>query len=167
MEINKITPVVSIPSEEKLAELVNNLGYKRMGIELLPIEKKSNKLVNKFNSVIIAASGSSEIMCYTIIGLRPDDENSVIDEHPFVFAYNKNHPTQSFGGIIHHGSWPERTYSFSLVQINLHNLNGITTEFSCKSIPMNTSRSLEDLNKNNMFKGINDQFRILLNMYKR
>ncbi|MBL7867161.1 MAG: hypothetical protein JNM71_03995 [Flavobacterium lindanitolerans] len=159
------TQLDNVPDKETMSSLVDNLQYKRICTDFLPDEIKSNGLVTKFNSVIIAASGSTETMCYTIVGLRPDQGNTVIDEHPFVIGYNNNHPTQSFGGIIHHGDWNGRTQNLTQEQINILNTSGLTAEFTYKDIPMNTSGSLYDLHQKNMLEGISDQFITLLKRY--
>lgn len=165
MAQNKFHPLNKLPEESVMKGLVNNLEYKRINISELPEEIKNNGLISKFNSVILAASGSTDTMCYTMIGLRPDEGNTVIDEHPIVIGYNHNHPTQSFGGIIDHGNWQGRTVLLEPHQSELLSLCGITSSFTYKNIPPNTSGSLYDLNKNHMLQGVSSQFELLLKKY--
>ncbi len=162
MSKNQYSPLREIPSREIMESLVSNLEYKRLGLEQLPEVLKENGLVNKFNSFIAAASGSNETLCYTLVGLRPDEKNTKIDEHPIVIGYNINHPSQSFGGIIDHGGWSGRTSELSTIQTELLNNSGITSEFTFKEIPLNTSGSLYELHKNGMLEGVSKQFDLLL-----
>lgn len=158
---NKFSPISNLPNRSELESIVDNLEYKRIDVSELPEEIKGNGLTDKFNSVIIAASGSTDSMVYSVIGLRPDGDD--IDEHPFVFYYDNNNPSSNFGGIIHHGNWPGRTFELSENQKTALNLSGLTASFTYKDIPTNSSGSLYDLQKKGMLEGITSQFKILLN----
>jgi len=162
MSKNQYSPLTEIPRREIMEALVGNLEYKRLGIEELPEVIKQNGLVNKFNSFIAASSGSNETVCYTLVGLRPDEKNTKIDEHPIVIGYNINHPSQSFGGIIDHGGWSGRISALSTTQTDLLNYCGITSDFTFKGIPLNTSGSLHELHNNGMLEGVSKQFDLLL-----
>lgn len=158
---NRFNKLTEIPDKEEFERLVDGLSYVKLGVEQLPEIIKDNGLTNKFNSVILCSSGSTESTVYTAIGIRPDKGN-VIDEHPFVFHYDKNDPSKNFGGIIHHGDWPDRTTPLNQTEINALSASGITANFSYKNIPPGTSGSLYDLNENNMLEGVSKQFSILL-----
>lgn len=161
MAKNRFTQLTDLPSREELERLVDNMGYIKLEVNKLPDEVKNNGLSGKFNSVILCASGSTESMVYSAVGIRPD-KGGVADEHPFVFYYDNNDPSGSFGGIIHHGDWPGRTTSLSQTQIDALDASGLTASFAYKGIPQDSSGSLDDLNRNGMLEGVSKQFQILL-----
>ena len=157
---NKFYSIDELPLQSDLSDIVDNLQYKRINVSELPHAIKSNRLTDKFNSVIVAASGSTDSIVYSIIGLRPDGNE--IDEHPFVFYYDNKNSEHNFGGIIHHGHWPGRTVELTNVQKNALHLSGITASFTYKDIPTNSSGSLSDLQEKGMLEGLSEQFNILI-----
>ena len=162
MATNQFTPMADMPDEDELKQIVDNFEYKKLEIKELPHPIVDNGLVNKCNSFVLAASGSTECMLYSFVGLRPD-KGDVIDEHPFVFYYDYNDPKKNFGGIIHHGDWPGRTVQLESWQIDAISSSGLTANFTYKSIPPGGSGSLDDLNKAGLLEGISKQFNLLLN----
>lgn len=157
---NEFSPLSSLPNEDELKNLISNLQYKRLDVHELPTVIASNGLVSKFNSSIIAASGSTEGMLYSIVGIRPDKND--IDEHPFVFYYDHSDSSKNFGGIIHHGDWHERTVPMEPDQIAAMSASGLTASFTYKQIPPNSSGSLNELFNNGMISGYTKQFEILM-----
>lgn len=157
---NKFSKLDSIPDKEELEQLIDDIQYRKLEIHELPEAIKSNGLTNKCNSFILAASGSTDGMLYSFVGIRPDGPN--IDEHPFVYYYDYNDDNKSFGGIIHHGNWDDRTTALSQDQLNAISASGITASFTYKNIPTGASGSLYDLNENGMLDGITVQFREFL-----
>jgi hypothetical protein len=157
---NKYHPLLTLPDEAELKKIVSNFEYRKIENFQLPQPLRVNGLVQKCNSFIVAASGSTDGMLYSLIGIRPDKGN-VIDEHPFVFYYDYNDNTRNFGGIIDHGDWQERTVPLDNQQLAAISASGLTASFTYKSIPPDGSGSLEDLRANNMLEGLSDQFEIL------
>jgi hypothetical protein len=160
MTKNQFSQLVELPDEADLKKMVGNFEYKKIENHELPSPIASNGLVDKCNSFVMASSGSSAGMLYSFVGLRPDKGN-VIDEHPFVLYYDYNNPSKNFGGIIHHGDWPERTKNLESWQVDALDSSGITASFTYKSIPPNSSGSLYDLRSNGVLDGISEQFNIL------
>ena len=109
MSQNEFHQLDRIPKEEDLEKIVSNFWFVRVNSDSLPEAIRLNGLSQKCNSFLVAASGSSGGICYSAVGLRLDNNNTVIDEHPFVFYNDKTDPSRSFGGIINHGNWHERT----------------------------------------------------------
>ncbi|MCW5518500.1 hypothetical protein J1N09_01525 [Aureitalea sp. L0-47] len=157
---NNFYRLPELPEKSNLDSLVDNLQYKRLSISELPVEIRSNGLTDKFNSVILAKSASTEVEVYTFVGIRPDKNQ--IDEHPFLYCYDKDHGENGFGGIIHHGHWDGRTTELSPEQEHALSSSGLTANFTYKGIPSNSSGSLSDLEEKGMLEGITEQFRILL-----
>ncbi len=160
MKKNKFTRIPIIPARTTLENLVPNLTYKKLKVDELPVEIKSNGLTNKFNSVIAAASGSTGgTMVFAFNGIRIDHDQ--IDEHPFVIYLDSNDPTKNFGGIIDHGDWPDRTTFLEPWQESAISASGITADFAYKGIPPGTSGSLYDLDNNGLLYGFKKQASIL------
>jgi len=157
---NKFSPLEDLPNEDELKNMISNFEYKKIENYQLPEPILSNGLVDKCNSFIIAASGSTDGMLYSFIGIRPD-AGDVVDEHPFVFYYDYNDESKNFGGIIHHGNWEDRTVPLNDSQIQAMSASGLTASFTYKSIPADGSGSLDDLRANGMLEGLSDQFEIL------
>lgn len=162
MAKNQFSPLKDLPNEEDLKKMISNFEYKKIENHELPQKIIDNGLVNKCNSFILAASGSTNGMLYSFVGIRPD-KGGVIDEHPFVYYYDYGDSSKNFGGIIHHGDWEERTTSMESWQMSALSSSGLTASFTYKSIPPGGSGSLNDLKKNGMIEGLSDQFEILFN----
>ncbi|MBW8324217.1 MAG: hypothetical protein K0M50_05585 [Prolixibacteraceae bacterium] len=160
MKKNKFSPLKDLPNENDLKQLVNNFEYKKIENNELPMPLSANGLVQKCNSFIVAASGGTECMLYSFVGIRPDIGN-VIDENPFVLYYDQNDPTKNFGGIIHHGDWNGRTIPLEAWQTSALAASGITASFTYKTIPPHASGSLNNLRANGMLDGLSKQFGIL------
>lgn len=139
--------------------LIDDLQYKRIQVHDVPFPISSNSLLQKFNSVLVAASGSTDGTLYTMVGIRKDKE--FIDEHPIVMYFSNEDPSKNFGGIIHHGDWTDRTVALEDWQLNAMAASGLTASFTYKNIPMEGSGSLYDLNHNGMLEGISSQFNLL------
>lgn len=163
---NKYYPLDKLPKREELEKLVPDLHYVKLKVSDLPSEIQNNDLTKKFNSVILAASGSNQGLCVSCIGIRLDKDKKtgkdVIDEHPFLFYFDNSDQNKNFGGIIDHGNWPGRTTNLEQWQINAISASGLTAEFSYKGIPPSGSGTLQSLSANTLLSGITDQFRIFL-----
>ena len=81
---------------------LNTYQYKQ--VNELPEFIQSNGLSQKFNSALVVASGSTTYDFYGVIGYRPDENNTVIDEHAFVYIRNKV-TDEIEGGILHHADY--------------------------------------------------------------
>lgn len=162
MAKNQFSPLDELPDESDLKKMVDNFEYTKIENYQLPGPIASNGLVDKCNSFVMAASGSTAVMLYTFVGLRPDKGN-VINEHPFVLYYDYNDSSKNFGVIIHHGDWPERTKQLEPWQVAAMDASGLTASFTYKSIPPGSSGSLDDLRANGVLDGISEQFNILFN----
>ncbi|MGB4773319.1 MAG: hypothetical protein WBP58_17775 [Chitinophagaceae bacterium] len=138
MAKNQFSPLDKLPNEEDLKYMVGNFEYRRLDNHELPAPITSNGLVEKCNSFIRAASGSSVGMLYNFVGLRPD-KGGVIDENPFVLYYDYNDPSKNFGGIIHHGNWPDRTYPLESWQLAAISGSSMAGSFTYKSVPSGSS----------------------------
>jgi hypothetical protein len=160
MSKNQLSPLDNLPNEEDLKKLVSNFEYKKIETSQLPQPIINNGLIGKCNSFIVAASGNTDSMLYSLVGIRPDKGN-VIDEHPIVLCYDQNDASRHFGGIIHHGDWAGRTVPLEQWQINALEASGLTANFAYKSIPPNSSGLLNDLSTNEMLIGLSKQFEIL------
>lgn len=160
MATNQFSPLDKLPNENEMKSLVENFQYKKLEIHELPSEIATNGLANKFNSVIVAASGSTSGMLYSFVGLRPD-KGGVIDEHPFVYYYDYDDSNRNFGGIIHHGNWDDRTHDLEQWQLDAMDASGLTASFTYKNIPPGASGSLDDLRTNGMLDGLSNQFETL------
>jgi len=162
MSKNQYTPIENIPPKETLEALVSNLGYARLSIEQLPEVLTEHELFKKFNSVIIAHTGSNDISCFTLIGLRLDYNNKKIDEHPIVIGFDEKNPLMCYAGIIHHGNWNSRTIDLSYSQTYSINQVGINADIIYKGIHLHSSGSIYKLKDNGMLDGVNKQVGILL-----
>jgi hypothetical protein len=161
MAKNQFSPLDELPNEDELKKMISNFEYKKIENKHLPSPIFNNGLVEKCNSFILAASGSSAGMLYSFVGLRPDKGN-VVDEHPFVFYYDYTDSSKNFGGIIHHGDWPGRTVPLEPWQVTAMSASGLTANFTYKSIPPRSSGSLDDLRVTGVLGGISEQFNILI-----
>jgi len=166
MAKNQYTSLDKLPDENDLKKMISNFEYKRINTNELPSPIGNNGLVGKCNSFILAASGSTEGMLYSFVGIRPD-KGDMADEHPFVFYYDYNDSTKNFGGIIHHGDWKDRTTLLDNTQIAAMIASGLTASFTYKTIPTASSGSLDDLRQNGMLEGLSDQFEILFKKGKQ
>lgn len=166
MPKNQYTPLDNLPDENHLKKMISNFEYKRINTNELPSPIDNNGLVEKCNSFILAASGSTDGMLYSFVGIRPDKGN-VADEHPFVLYYDYNDPKNNFGGIIHHGDWNGRTTPLDNTQISAMSASGLTASFTYKTIPTEGSGSLDELRQNGMLEGLSDQFEILFKKGKK
>ena len=161
MSKNKFSPLPVLPAESDLGKIVCLFEYKRVYRSELPTPLNTHPLTEKCNSFLLASSGTTQTeVVYTVIGIRPD-KGDVIDEHPFVFYYNRKDPAKNFGGIIHHGDWPGRTVSMETWQTEALARSGLTAEFTYKSIPPDGFGSLYDLHENGMLEGITKQFEMI------
>jgi len=151
-----------MPTESELSKLVSNMTWARVNdLSILPPSVLENKLSNKFNSVLLTASGNDQYMCYSITGLRPDENNTVIDEHPFVLLYDKATPSANAWGIIHHGGWEDRTFGIPQYVTDKMLECGLTADFTYKGIPNGTTGELASLTANGMFQGFVHQQNIM------
>jgi hypothetical protein len=156
---NRFSPIPQLPDKSELEKLISNLQYRKLEVSQLPEPIRSNPLISKFNSVIMAASGSSETMLYSFNGIRID--KGYVDEHPFVLHYDSSNSGNNFGGIIHHGNWQDRTVKLEKRQEDAISASGLTAQFEYKGIPPGASGSLYDLKNNGMLEGVSKQFDIL------
>ena len=88
MSKNQFSPLEDLPKEDEIKKLVSNFEYKKIETSQLPEPIINNGLVGKCNSFIVAASGNTDCMLYSFVGIRPDKGN-VADEHPIVLSYDQ------------------------------------------------------------------------------
>jgi len=163
---NKFTLLEKNPPINAWLKLGNNLEYNRVPVSDLPEEVRENGLTTKFNSAIVAISGSTEHTVVSVIGLRPDKGN-VIDEHSMVYYYDNVNSINNFGGIIHHGNWQGRTTTMTDQQVAAIEASGLTAAFTYKEIPLPGSGSLQNLDEKGMLTGLSKQFKILIENKKK
>lgn len=157
----KIKFLNSYPSSGSFERLVDNYMFKCIDTADLPTEITQNKLCQKFNSVLMAASGSDEGISYAVVGFRPDNNNTEMDEHPYLFYYDHQDSLKNFALQVDHGDWSNRTVSLEPWQTEKLRRCGITTDIVFKNIKRNTSGSLFDLYGSGSLVGISDMFSIL------
>jgi hypothetical protein len=157
---NQVSYMENRPDRKQLEDLVPNMQFRRMLVSELPEEIKSNELTKKFDSAIVAASGSPAHTAYWVMGIRPD--NNEIDEHPFVYHFQNDDLTADFGAIIHHGDWIGRTTQMTPEQLECLDLSGTTASFSYKGIPPGGTGSLDELRQSGLLTGLSSQWSILL-----
>lgn len=157
-----ITRLDLYPSSGSLANIVEDYTYKCLTPDNLPHEISNNGLCKKFNSVILAASGSSSGICYAVVGIRPDKNNTVIDEHPFLYYYDHQDTSKNFAIIVHHGNWDKRTFDLTSEQTDLLNKCGLTADITFKNIPQQNSGSLFSLYQSGSLVGMSSIFEILI-----
>jgi hypothetical protein len=125
----------------------------------LPEFIQRNGVSQKFNSALVVASGSSDYDFYGVIGYRPDENNTVIDEHAFVYLRDKK-TDEIFGGILHHADYPGLTTPIpSHLQMALSS-SGVTASISIKRMPNHPSGSLDDLLSQGILSGVSANFNI-------
>lgn len=143
---------------------INSYSYKE--VNELPDFIQNNGLVDKFNSALVVASGSSDYDFYTVIGYRPDEKNSVVDEHAFVYMYDKTNESWD-GGILHHADYDGRTTPLSKESTEILNISGITASILLERAPEQKDGTLEDLEKENILSGVSKNFWISNNEMKK
>lgn len=159
----KTTKINKMPTSSSFDVLVENLNYRCLTMDEIPIEISSNnKITSKWNCAVIIASGSHEGMCYAMVGFRPDNRGTVVDEDPLIFYYHYNDESLNFGIQIHHGNWNERTYNLTPNQITQLANCGQTIDLQIKNLPQRTSGSLAYLSDSGSYVGYNEMFKIML-----
>lgn len=156
---NQFSPLENLPDENELKKLVSNFEFIYLDVNQVPGPIASNGLSTKCHGFVLGASGSTDGMLYSFNGIRPDKGD--VDENPFVFYYDYKDPSKNFGGIIHHGNWPDRTVPLEQWQIEAMFASGMTASFTYKGIKPGATGSLNDLKNNGMLQGFSDQFEIL------
>lgn len=132
-------------------------SYEVKQVDQLPEFIQKIGVVHKFNTALTVSSGSAGKNFYGIIGYRPDKNNTVIDEHAFVFIEDKK-TGQIEGGIIHHAAYEGRTTNLSPEMTQNLNQFGVTAEISMLRLPTSFSGSLDDLRKENIMDGVTANF---------
>lgn len=134
-------------------------SYEHKQVNELPDFIKNNGLTNNFNSALIVASGSTDYNFYGVIGYRPDENNTVIDEHAFVYLVHK--PTNNvIGGILHHADYEGRTSTIPIDIQEALTISGVTASISSPRMPKQISGSLDDLLDDGILSGVSANFNI-------
>ena len=105
------------------------------------------ELRNKFDSVLIVASGSSSnnVAYYMINGNRVDFKDNSIDQEPFGLAFIGEIAAAS-GSLIHHGDWKNRTTEPPDEFWDYVSASEIGNCYPLSELPTEPSGSIKDLN---------------------
>lgn len=105
-------------------------------------------LVDKYDSIFIMASGSSNGVAYYMAnGNRVDFMDSAIDQQPFGLAFVGSDVIPS-GSLIQHGDWEGRT-TYPPPEFWEHiSCSGIGNCYPLSELPTSNSGSIEDLKVN-------------------
>jgi len=139
---------------------MNSFAFKQ--VHELPDFIKNNGLTNKFNSALIVSSASTTQDFYGVIGYRPDENNTVVDEHAFVYIHNREDNTWK-GGILHHGNYEGRTTDLPQDITDALNISGVTASISLDRAPQELTGPLNYLEENNILSGVLANFYIVSN----
>jgi hypothetical protein len=136
-------------------------SYSLKKVNELPHFIQQNKLSEAFNSALVVASAGTEYNVYAVIGYRPDEHNTKMDEHAYIYCINKN-SGEILGGQFDHVSYLGRT---SDIPDNLQqalNLSGITADISFTRMPDPIIGDLEILKKQNILSAVTANFNIAI-----
>jgi hypothetical protein len=139
---------------------MNSFALKK--VHELPDFIQDNGLTDKFNSALIVASASTTHEFYGVIGYRPDEDNTVVDEHAFVYIRNIEENSWK-GGILHHANYQGRTTNLPLDITEALNVSGVTASISLERAPEEPYGSLGYLEENNILSGVSANFYIAIN----
>lgn len=103
------------------------------------------KLIRKFNSVVVAGSATSTGGVYYLINCNRVDENDkAIDQMPFGFLFLDNNPSGS-ACLIQHGNWEGRTTNPPSDFWTKIEESGISSRYPLSEMPKNKSGNIADL----------------------
>lgn len=139
--------------------------YEHKQVNELPDFIQQNGLAKSFNSALVVASGSTAYDFYGVIGYRPDEGNTVMDEHAFVYLRDKA-TDEIFGGILHHGNYDGRTTPIPLNIQQALNSSGVSASISFSRMPTQISGSLDDLLNQGILSGVSANFNISFSKIK-
>ncbi len=142
---------------------LNTYGLKQ--INELPDFIQQNGLTKNFNSALVVASGSTAYNFYGVIGYRPDEGNTVIDEHAFVYLRD-NDTNEILGGILHHADYEGRTSPIPQNIQDALTVSGVTASISFSRMPDIVAGSLDDLLKQGILSGVSANFNISFSKLK-
>ncbi len=137
---------------------MNSFALKQ--VHELPEFIRNNGLTGKFNSALIVASASTTQDLYAVIGYRPDEDNTVVDEHAFVYIHNKVNNTWK-GGIIHHADYLGRTSELPQEITDALDISGVTASITLDRAPNIDKGTLDYLEENNILTGVSANFYIV------
>ena len=144
---------------EKWRDYIPTNTYQFKQVNELPDFIQNNGLSKKFNSALVVASGSTSYDFYGVIGYRPDENNTVMDEHAFVYLKDNN-TNEVIGGILHHADYSGRS---TPIPVNIQNAliaSGVTASISFSRMPNQISGSLDDLVNQGILTGVSENFNI-------
>ncbi|UKN01194.1 hypothetical protein K6119_15800 [Paracrocinitomix mangrovi] len=147
-------------SNDQWKEYIPMNSFALKQVNELPDFIQANGLTSKFNSALVVASGSTSQEFYGVIGYRPDENNTVVDEHAFVYIRDKETDTWQ-GGIIHHADYPGRTSPLPQEITDALYTSGVTASISLDRAPDIESGSLDDLAERNILSGVSKNFYIV------
>lgn len=102
-------------------------------------------LINKFNSVLVAGSATSNGGVYYLMNCnRVDDKDKAIDQMPFGVLFLHNNPSGS-ACLIQHGNWEGRTTKPPLDFWEQIEESGISSYYPLSEMPKNNSGNLSEL----------------------
>ena len=159
MAKNQFSEFINKWTNEEWEQYIPMNTFAKKNAHELPDFIQDNGLTKKFNSALVVASGSTTQDFYGIIGYRPDENNTVVDEHAFVYVHNKEDDKWQ-GGIIHHADYPGRTTSLPSEFTNALNISGVTANISLERAPNIESGSLGYLDQNKILSGVSKNFYI-------
>lgn len=113
-------------------------------------------LVNKYVSVLIVSSGSSDSdMAYMLNGNRVEQKPLEIDQMPFGFICSGSTPLTS-GSLIQHGDWSSRTITPPDSFWDTISHSGINTLYPISEMPSESSGSLDQLKIDSQMSAFTD-----------
>lgn len=142
---------------------LNTYGHKQ--INELPDFIQQNGLTKGFNSALVVASGSTAYDFYGVIGYRPDEGNTVIDEHAFVYLKD-NGTNEILGGILHHADYEGRTSPIPQNIQDALTVSGVTASISFSRMPSEVTGTLDDLLNQGILSGVSANFNISFSRLK-
>lgn len=143
---------------------LNHYSHKK--VNELPEFIRNNGLTSKFNSALVVASGSTIYDFYGVIGYRPDEENTVVDEHAYVYFIEKA-SGEVTGGILHHAQYAGRTTAIPAHIQEALSLSGVTADISFPRMPTSPEGDLDDLISNGLIDGVGANFNISYSKAKK
>lgn len=156
---NRFTQYPSRYNSNQWNHYISLNRYSIKKVEELPDFIKVNGLTSKFNSALVVASGSTTYDFYGVIGYRPDEGNTVVDEHAYVYFRNKN-TDEIFGGILHHADYEGRTTPIPIDIQEALSVSGVTANISFPRMPKLPNGDLNDLINDGLIEGVGANFNI-------
>ena len=133
------------------------LGYRVIAQGEIP-EFLPDDLTSKFNSAVVACSGSMASLFYCVNGFRVDGGS--IKEHQYTVTFDRN-TGDCYAGFIEHPDYDGRTTDVPTEMVNLMTASGINVDYQFTRKPSEPSGSLKDLEAKGLLTGVTNAFHTL------